>query len=473
MTDGIFIRPYPRQEQMLSSPADIGIFGGSGGGGKTWAMLLEPLRHVNNSQFGAVILRRTTVQVRTEGGLWDTSNRIYPYCHAKGFSHSLEWRFPSGMTVSMAGLEYEKDIRNYQGSQIPLICWDELTHFSAKMFWEMLARNRSVSGVSGYVRCSCNPDPDSFVRQLIAWWIDDDTGLAIPERSGKIRYFHRYRDELHWADTKEELINKFGVDCEPKSLTFIRSSIFDNPALLEADPGYLASLKALPEVQMQQLLFGNWNVRPAAGLYFTRSQVEMIDAPPVNVADRVRYWDRAGSKRRQEAADDGKQAATAGVKMSIDEIGTLYIEHVERLWDTPHNVNAAIINMASQDGKRVRIGYMQDPGSAGLYEAQDTARKLNGYEVSFSTASGSKIERFVPFSSQVKAGNVKVVRGQWNEAYFRELENFPPPKESQIKQMDMVDGTSGAHEMICNRPRKIVIGGMPGMLSNEREEELR
>jgi len=64
MTD---IRPQPRQETFLSSPADIAIFGGSAGGGKTWALLLEPLRHINNKDFGAVIFRRTIPEITHEG----------------------------------------------------------------------------------------------------------------------------------------------------------------------------------------------------------------------------------------------------------------------------------------------------------------------------------------------------------------------------------------------------------------------
>ena len=44
-----------------------------------------------------------------------------------------------------------------------------------------------------------------------------------------------------------------------RARVFIPSSIFDNPALLQNDPGYLASLAAMPEAEKQALLYGSWD----------------------------------------------------------------------------------------------------------------------------------------------------------------------------------------------------------------------
>ena len=44
-----------------------------------------------------------------------------------------------------------------------------------------------------------------------------------------------------------------------RSRVFIPSSIFDNPALLANDPGYLASLASMPEAEKQALLYGSWD----------------------------------------------------------------------------------------------------------------------------------------------------------------------------------------------------------------------
>jgi hypothetical protein len=227
------VRPQPGpQERFLSSPADIAIYGGAAGGGKSWALLLEALRHINNPAFGAVFFRRTTVQIKNEGGLWDESMALYPGAGGAPKEHVLSWTFPSGANVSFAHLEYDKTVYNWQGSQIPLICFDELTHFTARQFWYMVSRNRSMCGVRPYIRASCNPDPDSWLAEFLSWWIDQETGYAIPERSGVIRYFTRIDDQIIWGDTREELSQRLKINPEEiKSFTFISASILAKAAL--------------------------------------------------------------------------------------------------------------------------------------------------------------------------------------------------------------------------------------------------
>lgn len=63
------IKPQPKQEQFLSSSADLVIYGGAAGGGKTYALLMEECRNSNNSRFNSVIFRRNNTQIFTNGGL--------------------------------------------------------------------------------------------------------------------------------------------------------------------------------------------------------------------------------------------------------------------------------------------------------------------------------------------------------------------------------------------------------------------
>lgn len=439
----ITAQPGP-QFEFLSTPADIAIYGGAAGGGKSYALLLESLRHSHNPRFGGVVFRRTKEQIRVEGGLWDTSADIFPLFGARGSGQSLTWRFPSGAAVSMAGIEHEKDLSNYQGAQIPYIAFDELTHFTEKQFWYMMSRNRSSSGVAGYIRAACNPDPDSWVKRFIQWWLDPKSGLPIKGRAGVLRFFVRVGDDIHWAFSKAELVKKFGDKVRPKSLTFIPASVHDNRILMDTDPDYLASLMALPLVERAQLLDGNWEVRPAAGLFFKRHYFGIVDDMPADVVDRVRFWDRAGTPVTPKTPDPDW---SVGVRLAKTKSGFYFIEHVERLRDSSHKVEEAILNMAEQDGKDVRIGYRQDPGSAGKGEAEDLGRKLaaKGLVFQYKTVTGDKRSYAKPVSAAAEAGNIKMLRGPWNEPVLRVLENFDVGLHD-----DDVDGLSGAFEMLTS-----------------------
>lgn len=423
------IRPQKGpQEAFLASSADIAIYGGSAGGGKTWGLLFEPIRHIDKPGFGAVFFRRNTVQIRNEGGLWDESEKLYSVIGGDPKKHSLQWDFPAGTSITMAHLEYDKTVFNYQGSQIPLMCFDELTHFSAKQFWYMLSRNRSMCGIRPYIRATCNPDADSWVAELIAWWIDQDTGLAIPERSGVIRWFVKVGDTIKWADRPEELAEYTMIDeggrtvpIPPKSLTFIAAKLTDNKALMAADPGYMANLMALSKVDRERLLGGNWKIRPSAGLYFKRDWVEVIDTAPAGLRI-VRGWDLAATPENGENDPDW----TTGTKMGIAPDGSyIVLDHVfDRL--SPNGVERLIKNTASQDGQQVQIRLPQDPGQAGKSQVMTLTKLLAGYDVRSSTVTGDKVTRFSPFSAQAEAGNVKILRGSWNDRWLSELENFPP-----------------------------------------------
>src|SRR5688572_29150748 len=91
------IAPQPGpQTKFISSSADIVIYGGAAGGGKTWGLLLEPLRHIHNPRFGGVIFRRSYPEIENEGGLWDESETIYPFAGGKPIKGRMEWQWPSG-----------------------------------------------------------------------------------------------------------------------------------------------------------------------------------------------------------------------------------------------------------------------------------------------------------------------------------------------------------------------------------------
>lgn len=430
------IGPQPGpQTAFLETSADIAIYGGAAGGGKSYALLLEPLRHFDNAKFGAVIFRRNSTQVRNEGGLWDESFKLYGQLGAHPREAFLQWVFPAEWNLKFAHLEHERNVFDWQGAQIPFIGFDELTHFSEKQFFYMLSRNRSTSGVPGYIRATCNPDADSWVRKIVDWWIGED-GYPLKERSGTLRWFIRREDTIIWGDSRQELLDRYGAEELPKSLTFIPSSIFDNRILMEKDPAYLASLRALSRVDRLRLLGGNWNVRATAGSMFQREWFPTVDAIPAGWISAIRFWDRAATRPNEVNKDPDW---TRGLLLYRYPDNTFLVGDVRSLRDTPGKVESLIRNTAQFDTQAVRIGAQQDPGSAGVAEMENFVRMLIGYDVQVQPLTKDKVTRAKPVSAQAEVGNISVLRGPWNDEFFTELENFPDGAHD-----DIVDVLSGA-----------------------------
>ena len=436
------------QTQFMATPANVCIYGGAAGGGKSYGLLLSPLRYKNVPGFGCTIFRRNFNQIFSQGGLWDESMQIYR--GIRGADPKIargQWWFrdKDGNIVSkvtFAHIERDEDVHKWQGAQICEIGFDELTHFSEKTFFYMLSRNRSTCGVTPFVRATCNPDADSWVAKFIEWWIDKDTGYPIQERSGKIRWFIRRNETLYWANTRQELWEQFGLQTEeerqePRSVTFIASKLQDNKELLRVNPGYLANLKALSVIERERLLNGNWKIKAAAGLFFKRTQLgDILDKVPNDVIRWVRCWDLAAT----EKTEDGDPAYTSGVLIGKRKNGRYVIADVINRQMSASDVRKTIKLTAQADRaayKRIRIRLPKDPGQAGKEQAESYIKYLAGFDVKTVAETGSKEARAEPMAAQWQAGNFDMVYGPWNEEYLLQLENFPDGKFK-----DMVDASA-------------------------------
>ena len=453
-------QPGP-QTKFLESNADIVIYGGAAGGGKTYALLLESLRHRNNETLKCVIFRKTLEDAMGEGGIWSDTESIFPVLGAKSNLQKHRWTFPdikrlnsknpkikkketirpSGATISFSGLQYEKDKYKFQGRQIALIMFDELTHFSKSQFFYMLSRNRLGTGAYGirpYIRATCNPDPDSWVKHFIEWWIDEK-GFAIPERSGIIRYFVRVGNDLEWFDSNEEALQAY-----PKkkaiSFTFIPSSLQDNPALLAKDPDYISRLQSLSYVDQMQLLGGNWKVKASSGDYYKRENIPILLEKPDDIQIVCRYWDRAATKESEKNPDPDW---TSGTLMGKTKRNSYIWLDQKRKRDKPTPILELIKECAKKDfeeyGYKYFIGLEQDPGSAGVSEIEWLTRELAGFQIKIFKATKDKVTRQKPLSAQVGIGNVSMLKGDWNESLLEELESFPEGGHD-----DQVDTSGGA-----------------------------
>jgi predicted phage terminase large subunit-like protein len=354
-------------------------------------------------------------------------------------SSAMEWVFPSGGIVKFAHIEEEKTVHAYQGMQAAMIGYDELVHFSITQFFYMLSRLRSMSGIPGYVRAATNPEP-GWVADFIAWWINQETGFPIEERAGKLRYFIRRGDNLVWANSREELMKDYGAEQLPKSVTFIPSKVTDNKILLSKDKEYLSNLHALSRVDRMRLLEGNWKVRPMAGTLFRKEWFSVIDKLPTGMSMTViRSWDRAASTVSELNPDPDW---TVGLKLIRCANRTYVVADMIRFRESPLQVERFVKNTADIDGKHCSIGLEKDPGAAGICDIENYTRLLTGFNVIISRPSHNKVSRAKPVSAQCEAGNVRVLKGPWNDAFFTELENFG---EDSTGHDDIVDALSQAY----------------------------
>ena len=398
---------------------------------------------MNNAQFGGVIFRRTSPQIRNQGGLWDESLQIYPLLKAQPRQTVLEWIFPSGAKLKFAHLQYDTDVHDWQGAQVPFIGFDQLEHFSESQFWYMLSRNRSLCGVHPYVRATVNPDADSWVAKLIEWWIDEKTGYPIEERSGVVRWFIRVNNETIWADTKEELQSETE---EPKSITFIPAKLSDNQILMQKDPGYLANLRALSFVDRERLLGGNWKIVATAGKIFNRAWFEVVDAVPAGGTE-VRFTDLAASEKKIASTDPD---FTASCKMR--RVGdTFFVLDATADQIGPTEADRQMTARASQDGVACKQRWEEEGGASGKRDSAHITKLLAGYDCKGIRPDGDKIVRAKPLAAQAEAGNVKLLRGPWNDRWLNHMHGQP-----ELPHDDEMDAASGAfNELATNREWKM------------------
>lgn len=437
--------PFPgKQTQFLECEADIVIYGGAAGGGKSFGLLLDAARYAHITGYVATIFRRTLVQVKQQGGIWEKSAPLYASTGATPNSSLHRWVWAeSRANVGFAGMEAEDTKYNYQGAEFAYLGFDEGTHFSKGQVTYLISRARTTCGVAPRIRLTVNPDPDSWVCEFIAWWINQDTGYAIPERDGVIRWMVVYNDDWVWFDTRKQAV-KFleerdikDAEKAPKSVTFILSMLEDNP-ILDATT-YRSNLMMQGTVDAERLLKGNWKIRPAAGLVFPRTKIKIVDVAPSKVVATVRAWDFGGSSDY-----------TSSMKISRLEDGRFLIEDASNDISSSLTNDQLLLNKARADGVEVQVSIPKDPAEAGKTLAKNRVASLAGFDVSLSVPSANKVIRSAPFAAQWQAENVLMLRGEWNNTVINQYDQFPNGTFD-----DLVDaGADGFNKLTKHVPKR-------------------
>ena len=259
----------------------------------TALMLMEGIYDIGNKHYNSVLFRKNKddfENIENESKRWFTNMGKY-----NKSKDDMTWNFKTGAKMSfdhfdMTLKEFED---KYRGQQIPYIGIDELPQIPFDFLKILMGSNRNTIGIRSRIIGTCNPDPLSWLRKFLEWWIADvDTiypdgkkhpekhGLPIPWRNGVVRYFFitgNSVENIIWGDTpadvyaqaKDEIdalwdpkLEMFGynkIDFAVKSAVFIKASIMENKSLLINDPNYVSSiLNKSPEERAKEW-DGNWD----------------------------------------------------------------------------------------------------------------------------------------------------------------------------------------------------------------------
>lgn len=297
------------QEKFLASSSDITIFGGSRGGSKSFSLLMESLKDIYNPYYNSILLRNEKDDLLD---LINTSYILYGQMGQYNKSISdMTWYFKNGGKLKFSYLadSYDDFKKRFQGKQYSFIGIDEITHCSYEKFKYLITCNRNAYGIRNRFYGTCNPDPDSWVRKFIDWWIEED-GLPIDERDGIMRYCFMEGDSpdsIYWGDTPEEVYNQCKHIIDPlwkdayeelgfnkvtmyvKSVTFIQGRLEENIKLIASDPNYAANLSQQNEEQRARDLEGNWNFKATGDDLIKMSDMDLFYSAPAQIEKGIRY----------------------------------------------------------------------------------------------------------------------------------------------------------------------------------------
>lgn len=281
---------------------------------KSFSSLMEVLKDIKNPDFHATILRNEKDDLQS---LVTDSYKLFSQFGTYNKSQNdMTWNFDNGgwLKFSYYAGAYQDFKTRFQGRQYAYVCIDEGTQCPYKKFKYLLTNNRNAAHIRNRFWITCNPDPESWVRKFIDWWVDEN-GYIIPERDGVIRYCFMdgdTPDSIYWGNTREEvyeqckgIIDSLWKDSYEelgytklemfiKSVTFIRADVSENIKLISTDASYIANLAQQDEEQRMRDLEANWNWKAAGD--------DMI-----KMEDLEEIFDNA------EQTGDGKRRASADI----------------------------------------------------------------------------------------------------------------------------------------------------------------
>lgn len=291
------------QTDFLAAAERCVLYGGAAGGGKSWAIVIDPLRTAHMKAHHAITFRKTNDELRD---LIAMSKEIYPLVipGAKFLEQKSTWQFPNGGTHWYRYLDRDDDVKAMQGQAYTWVGFDELTQWSSPFVFDyMRSRVRTTDpAIRPYlsIRATTNPGNvgHAWVKKFFIDPAPANTAFPVIDvETGQVRVHKRGPNK-----------GKPLFYCR-----FIPAMLSDNPYLFE-DGDYEANLLSLNDVQQKQLLEGNWDI--AEGAAFTEFDRTVHTCAPFDIPA---HWTRF------RAADWGHRAFACCLWFAVDGDGNLYV----------------------------------------------------------------------------------------------------------------------------------------------------
>lgn len=237
------------QTQAYLSPADVLLYGGSAGSGKSFLLMgLSSQEHTRS-----IIFRREAGQT---DGLQEAGRQIIGDT-ARFNGTDLEWSWSNGKSLKLAGMQLPTDWGKHAGRERDFIGYDEAGEFLEAQVSSLMAWNRGPTGQRCRIVFASNPPRSSDGAWMVTWfapWLDRQ--YHNPAQPGELRWAAMVKGAPVWVDGPGEHVID-GETYTALSFTFIPASLKDNPYRNTAE--YRARLQSLPEPLRSQLLYGRFD----------------------------------------------------------------------------------------------------------------------------------------------------------------------------------------------------------------------
>lgn len=469
------------QEKVLLTQADIKIVGGKRGGGKTWLGLFEALPYIFNPDVNMYGFRKYEDDVKR--GIWKSSKQVY-----RGFGLAsdsyYEWKFldGKGATMKMEHLAEEKKVSDrFRGVEMAYILIEELAEHTKEnldTLFALLASNRTTSGVQSKCVCTCNPvGKSNKLRIFLDWYIDPETDTIIPERDGKIRYFHRYGDDvtdIAWGNSPKEVYENVNVRAKIDklvsetgcpytdfitSLVFIEGDFGDNEILKISDPKYMNRISARGTESTTNDIVGVWRDIDSGSSMLSMDDME-------------KFFNN--SERR-----DGFMRASADVALKSDFL-VLYAFDGHHVCDIDilrgsmsDDIIPFIENFLKKNGVR-KENFTYDANGLGMWLSESSAFKNKAIPFNNKSAPSDsrlwnnlKSECAEKFVKAIKAGEFSISEDVLNRKFFDRKHHPYTVKDRLLEERRAIkrkDGEVARFEIISKQQMKLEVGHSPDFI---------